>query len=255
MGESVSESVEMYLVMTALLRKHSDDPVPLSLLASKLSISPASANEMCRKLEERGLVEYQPYKGVTLTKQGEAEAQVVLSRRRLWVVFLVENLGIEPGEADEIACQLEHVTSDRLVNSLKSFLEYGPALARQRRMLPCQPDTEVYRVQSLATLAAGQSGQVVAITADSALTDFLHAHGIGPNAVVEVLAVVSEGSMMLDAAGQRISLSRAVASQVEIVPISQYASSHSQTWEKCSAFWACLKGSRECACNLNLFTN
>jgi len=60
----------MYLITIARLRR-AGQPVPLALLAQKLSISPISANEMCRRLAERTLVAYQPYKGVMLTPQGE----------------------------------------------------------------------------------------------------------------------------------------------------------------------------------------
>ena len=67
--ESMSESVEMYLLRIALLQDE-DKPVPISILAEELSVSPVSANQMCRKLEERGMVHYEPYRGVTLTLQG-----------------------------------------------------------------------------------------------------------------------------------------------------------------------------------------
>ena len=67
----------MYLITVARLRQ-ADQPVPLALLAQELGISPVSANEMCRRLAERALVTYQPYKGVTLTAQGEAMARRVL---------------------------------------------------------------------------------------------------------------------------------------------------------------------------------
>jgi len=42
----------MYLVTLALLHGQ-EQPVPLSLLAQNLAVSPVSVNEMCRKLTER----------------------------------------------------------------------------------------------------------------------------------------------------------------------------------------------------------
>ena len=83
MNESITESTEMYLLRIALLSEEGD-PVPISQLAEELDISPVSTNQMCRKLEEKDLVEYQPYKGVTLTLQGEVIALRVLRKRRLW---------------------------------------------------------------------------------------------------------------------------------------------------------------------------
>jgi DtxR family Mn-dependent transcriptional regulator len=250
----VSESVEMYLVMTALLRK-ADQPVPLSLLAEKLSISSVSANEMCRKLEERGLVHYQPYKGVTLTDQGEEDAQRVLRRRRLWVVFLVESLGIEPHEADEIACELEHITSDKLVESLARFLEHevlspnGQADPRARHQI--EPMIETH---PLTNLPAGEDGQVIAIQAKGPVKDFLYAQGVISGARVAVLATGANGSLVVNVANQQLSLARSVAEHIEVVPVPD--SNHIQptsryTWEKCMNYWGCMRCIEEGQCELH----
>lgn len=205
-----SESIEMYLVATAMLRqKH--EPVPLSQLAHRLAITPVSANEMCRKLTERGLIEYQPYKGVTLTDEGETVAQHVLRRRRLWEAFLVEHLGIEPGEADEIACRLEHITSDQLVERLAAFLAQ-PAV-------PPQAVARARREQSLAALAAGQRGRVVGIKADDVVQGFLQAQGVAPGVELSVLAVAADGAVLLALPGGVLAVARGVAVQVEVLPL------------------------------------
>jgi DtxR family Mn-dependent transcriptional regulator len=183
----MSESTDMYLVTTALLRK-GNEPVPLSLLANHLAISPVSTNEMCRKLEERGLIEYQPYKGVTLTEDGEAVARRVLGRRRLWEVFLAERLDIEREEATAIACQLEHISSDRLVEALAAFLNQPATVPEMDQVPPPRP---------LSSCTAGQRGRVEAITANDVTVRFLHAQGVEPGAVVEVLAEGGDGALFL----------------------------------------------------------
>jgi DtxR family Mn-dependent transcriptional regulator len=246
----------MYLVMIALLRQD-NQPVPLSLLANKLSISPVSANEMCRKLEERGLVAYQPYKGVTLTEPGEQEAQEVLSRRRLWVIFLVDNLGIEPDEADEIACQLEHITSERLVQSLKAFVEHAPSRSRPASPAEPQPQGADLPVsQPLTTLSAGTGGHITAINTDSVTRDFLQAQGITPGTALDVLVVGANGSLLLSLDGKHCSLAHPVAAHIEVIPGTQPpAQGHSHTWRKCSHFWSCRQrgGRADCEeCNLPL---
>jgi DtxR family Mn-dependent transcriptional regulator len=130
----LSESVEMYLLRIALLQ-HNGQPVPAPLLAQELAISLVSANEMIRKLMDRGLVAYEPYKGVTLTDQGARLARRVLRCRRLWEVFFVAKLGIEPCKADEMACRFEHVTPDELAERLATFLEY-PRFSPQNEPIP-----------------------------------------------------------------------------------------------------------------------
>ncbi len=223
----MSEHVEMYLVMTALLREDSATPVPVSLLAQHLAISPVSANEMCRKLTDQGLVDYQPYKGVTLTVQGDALAQSVLSRRRLWTMFLVEELGIVPDEADAIACRLEHVTSDQLVAALKAYLQRAPTVRPFQEDTPC----------SLVTCAAGQHGTVAGITSDHTTVDFLHAQGLVTGAPVWVLATGDDGTLLLALGERRLALAAPLAAQVRVTLPATAPWQHC-TWTQCQSFWA-----------------
>jgi DtxR family Mn-dependent transcriptional regulator len=213
-----SDSVEMYLVTIAMSRE-GEQPVPLSLLAQELSISPVSVNEMCRKLMERGLVDYRPYEGVTLTSEGSTLACQVLCRRRLWEVFLVERLGLGAKEAEAMADQLEHATSDRLIERLAAFLEY-PTLSPQNQPIPCTyGDLAERPVRPLTTLAAGQRGQVVNVVAGEEVKDFLRAQGVLPGATLHVMAVAAEGSLLVEIKEQQLSLSRAVAAYVDITPV------------------------------------
>ena len=56
--------------------------------------------------------------GATLTEAGRLVASSILRRRRLWGVFLSEQLGLTPARADEIACDLEHITPDDVADLL-----------------------------------------------------------------------------------------------------------------------------------------
>jgi DtxR family transcriptional regulator, Mn-dependent transcriptional regulator len=211
----VSESIEMYLVMTALLRR-GKQPVPLSRLAEKLSITSVSTNEMCRKLVEKGLVDYQPYKGVTLTTEGNSVAQRILRRRHLWETFLVEKLNIAEQEADEIACQLEHVSSDNLTEQLAWYIEqsaHDSQDARTRR----PPFHHERLIRSLSSLSPGHHGLIVSIAADDVVRRFLCAQGIAHGMEVDVLAVGSDGSMLLEMEEHCLALSRVVANHVDVV--------------------------------------
>ncbi|WP_245669044.1 metal-dependent transcriptional regulator [Chloroflexus islandicus] len=232
--QAMSESVEMYLVMTALLRKAPDQPVPLSVLASRLGVSQVSANEMCHRLQERGLLCYQPYRGVTLTPDGEEWAQRILSRRRMWVIFLVENLGIDPAEADALACQLEHITSERLDAALKAFLERDPATRINAEATP----------QPLAACTAGTHGVITTIDAEPAATAFLSRQGLAPGATIEVLAVSDDQSVLVQTGEHQLALAPALAARVMVaVP----AADRRAAWRRCSAFWACVRGeTHEC---------
>lgn len=116
-------SEEMYLITLAVAEEDGQAaPLPLAGLAQSLGISPISANQMVRRLDERGLVEYHPYRGVALTAAGQREARRVLRGRRLWAAFLAGRLGYSPTEADALACGLEHVTPPEAADRLARFL-------------------------------------------------------------------------------------------------------------------------------------
>ncbi len=235
----MSESVEMYLVMTAMLRQDGQ-PVSLSVLADHLSISSASANEMCRKLEERGLVAYQPYKGVTLTEEGEAIAQRVLSRRRLWMAFLVESLGIAHDEADEIACRLEHVTSDKLVESLTTFLSRATSDRRSDRAVEERAGKSGEPMQSLTLLPPGARAQIAAIHADSGLQDLLLAQGLRPGVIIDVQVAGTHGAVIVQLGRQHLSLARPVAACIEVAPPDGRTPLLRCAQDMCRGFMVCL---------------
>jgi DtxR family Mn-dependent transcriptional regulator len=216
-AEPMSESVEMYLLRIALLQDE-DRPVPMSALAEGLSVSPVSANQMCRRLEERGMVHYEPYRGVTLTLQGEAAAMRVLRKRRLWEVFLSEKLGMEPHQAEEIACRLEHATPDGLAERLAGFLG-NPTLSPQQQPIPPSIGAAVRRPSfPLSGLGVGHRGQVLTVEGNAATHLFARDQGLVPGASVKVLAVAASGSMLIEVDNRQLSLSPELTRQITIAP-------------------------------------
>lgn len=215
LNEIMSESVEMYLLRIALLQDE-DRPVPISALAEELAVSPVSANQMCRKLEERGMVHYEPYKGVTLTLHGEAVAMRVLRRRRLWEVFLAEKLGLEPGQAEEIACRFEHVTPDGLAERLAGFLG-NPTLSPQQEPIPPSIGAAVRRPRlALSALSTGHQAQVCQITAEETVRDYLRSHGLAPGAAVKVLAAAGDGGLLVETSHGTLMLAADIVRLIEV---------------------------------------
>jgi DtxR family Mn-dependent transcriptional regulator len=210
---STSESIEMYLLRIALLQEI-DQPVPVPRLAQELAVSPVSANEMCRKLAEKQLITYEPYKGVMLTAQGALLAERVLRHRRLWEVFFVQKLGIEPLQAEEMACRFEHVTPDELADHLNRFLGH-PTHSPQNQPIPQGGLFDAPAAQPLAGLTAGDQGHIVALNADDATRQFLQHLGLTQGSTVQVLAAADE-SLLLTAAGQPLSLTKEIAAGVAV---------------------------------------
>ncbi len=91
-------------------------------VAARLSVSPASVSNMFVRLQEMGLVEYERYRGVSLTERGREEALRLVRRHRLIETFLLEHLGYSWQEVHEEAERLEHAVSDGFTERLAEFL-------------------------------------------------------------------------------------------------------------------------------------
>ncbi len=214
MREYLSESVQMYLV-TVLRLRPDGQPLPLSELAEALSISPVSANEMCRKLQDQGLVTYRPYKGVTLTELGEGRASHTLRRHRLWEVFLVEKLGFDFERAHASACALEHATPDPVAERLNVFLDH-PSVNPRGEPIPRGDAGGTERMLvPLTALQVGQRAHVVRRDVTDAARAFLDAQGIAPGEVLTVVGVAQDG-LLVSSGGGDVSLARSLAQVVEV---------------------------------------
>jgi DtxR family transcriptional regulator, Mn-dependent transcriptional regulator len=110
----------IYLAQTAL--ESSETLVSMGQLASTLGVVPGTATTMVKTLAESGLVRYEPYMGVRLTRAGEKLATLVLRRHRLIELFLVKVLGMSWAEVHDEAERLEHAVSERLIERIDDML-------------------------------------------------------------------------------------------------------------------------------------
>jgi DtxR family Mn-dependent transcriptional regulator len=98
--------------------------VSTSELAQQLSSQPASITDMMKKLSAKGLLDYQPYYGFSLSPEGRKAALDVVRRHRLWEYFLSEKLGFGWNEVHAVAEELEHVGSKKLIDKLDEYLGF-----------------------------------------------------------------------------------------------------------------------------------
>ncbi|MDX1828494.1 MAG: metal-dependent transcriptional regulator [Lutibacter sp.] len=96
-------------------------------IAKALNTKASSVTDMLKKLAIKNLINYKKYYGVTLTEKGEQIAISIIRNHRLWEVFLVEKLNFKWDEVHDLAEELEHIKSEKLINNLDSFLNF-PAL-------------------------------------------------------------------------------------------------------------------------------
>jgi DtxR family transcriptional regulator, Mn-dependent transcriptional regulator len=101
-----------------------NDAVSTTALAEHLKSKPASITDMLKKLQAKGLLLYNPYKTFRLSKEGIKAALSIIRRHRLWESFLVHKLQFSWEEVHEVAEELEHVRSKKLIDKLDGFLGY-----------------------------------------------------------------------------------------------------------------------------------
>lgn len=160
--ESFNESAEMYLKTVSELAV-ADAPVPISAVAERLGVSSVSATEMVHRLQEHGLLNHQPYKGVQLTDVGHQKAAGVVRRHRLWECFLTDHLGFGWDVVHELACRLEHATAPEIADALEEYLGYPQTCPHGNPI----PDTagliEEVCERPLLSLQPGQSAVITRI--------------------------------------------------------------------------------------------
>ncbi len=125
----MSISIDDFLKNLYLLGLEGKKGVSGSRLAERLNVSGAAITDMARKLSQRGLLRYEPYRALELSPKGKAMALNIVRKHRLWELFLHQVLKMDLLEVHDEAERLEHNTSDKLAEKLSQFLgnpEFDP---------------------------------------------------------------------------------------------------------------------------------
>lgn len=141
-------------------------------IAEILKTSAASVTDMIQRLSEKNLVNYEKYKGATLSADGNRIATDLIRKHRLWEVFLVEKLNFSWEKVHDIAEQMEHIKSDDLINKLDNYLG-NPKFDPHGDPIPNAQGKFTLRNQySLDLLVEGETGVLVGVR--NHLTEFLN---------------------------------------------------------------------------------
>ena len=117
-----SISKENYIKAVYQLCQNAPHSVSTSALAAKLNITNAATSDMAKGLSKQDFIKYEKYKGVSLTPKGKKIAIRILRRHRLWELFLTKSLGLGWEEVHAEAENLEHQTTEFLIDKIDDFL-------------------------------------------------------------------------------------------------------------------------------------
>ncbi len=190
-------------------------------LAGKLNVRPATATDMLKKLKEKQLVNYEKYGKISLTDTGRDLAIAIVRKHRLWETFLFDKLGFSWDEVHDIAEQLEHIKSEKLVERLDRFLGF-PQFDPHGDAIPTADGDYINEARlTLAETSEGTQYTIVAVKDNSpSFLQYVSQIGIGIHSEVTVLQQYEfDHSIALEIDGTKINISDKVAQNIYCKPL------------------------------------
>jgi DtxR family Mn-dependent transcriptional regulator len=209
-------SEENYLKTIYHITVVSNSEVSTNAIAEMMETKASSVTDMIKKLAEKDLVNYKKYQGVSLTDKGKLAAKMIVRKHRLWEVFLVEKLDFSWDEVHDIAEQLEHIKSEKLINKLDDFLG-NPATDPHGDPIP-NADGQILKIdkQLLSELSANQKGICVGVKdTSSEFLKYLDKQTIALGSKIEILSKESfDLSFKINVDGKGLTISNKIASNL-----------------------------------------
>jgi DtxR family Mn-dependent transcriptional regulator len=221
----LSAVLEDYIKAIYVLAEEGDDRVSTSALADYHDVTSPTVSSTLKKLEDRGLVDREEYKGVRLTDEGEVVALEILRHHRLLEAFLTEALDYEWTDVHDEADRLEHHVSDELTERIAEALDnpvsdpHGDPIPDRDLELPDEGETS-----RLDDAGVGERVVVRRIRhqGDEELR-YLADAGIEPGEQLRVVDVAPFGMVTVETDAGEQSLPEEIAKLVETVPETEAA--------------------------------
>ncbi|MEE4001711.1 metal-dependent transcriptional regulator [Tenacibaculum sp. FZY0031] len=213
-----SQSEENYIKTMYHLAADYKKGISTNAIAKKLDTKASSVTDMVKKLSEKNVVSYKKYQGVTLTDFGKKVAANIVRKHRLWEVFLVDKLNFSWDEVHEVAEQLEHIKSPKLINELDAFLGYPKRDPHGDPIPDKEGNLQVIEKSLLSTLKKNEVGVCVGV--DDSSSEFLRFLDKQEIALGKQIKVVEkepfDGSLVIEMDGKILSVSNKIASNLYI---------------------------------------
>ncbi|MCA6378841.1 MAG: metal-dependent transcriptional regulator [Cytophagales bacterium] len=212
----ISLAEENYLKSIYHLSQAGSQSVLTNELAEAMNTKAASVTDMIKKLSTKEFISYEKYYGVNLTTKGKVVALSVIRKHRLWETFLVEKLGFSWDEVHEVAEQLEHIQSKRLIEKLDEYLGFPKVDPHGDPIPDTNGKIKALQQVMLASLKPGAASMIVAVKdSDSQLLKYLDKIGARPGKTIKVIEREEyDGSMEVSINNQRFFLSKEVSENI-----------------------------------------
>lgn len=211
-------SEENYLKAIFHLETVSGKGISTNAIARKLDTKASSVTDMIKKLAEKDVLVYKKYQGVSLTDLGRKTAANVIRKHRLWEVFLVEKLNFSWDEVHDVAEQLEHIKSPKLIKELDAFLGFPKTDPHGDPIPDGEGNFHNIEKRLLSTLRENESGICVGVNdSSSEFLKYLNKHHISLGQQIKVVSVEPfDGSLTISVEGKEISISNKISNNIYI---------------------------------------
>jgi len=182
------------------------------ILLEYLEMKPSSVTDMLKKLSEKKFINYQKYKGTSLTKKGKLIALSIIRKHRLWETFLVEKLGFGWDQVHTIAEQLEHIKSDELIENLDNFLG-NPKYDPHGDPIPSKDgNIEKMNQKILVELKASQKGIITGVKKGTAsLLNYLDKEKVKLGDSIKVIEILEfDGTYIVEINKRKLTFSEKI---------------------------------------------
>lgn len=212
----MTHSEENYLKAIFHIGKGGVNEISTNAIAEQMETKPSSVTDMIKKLSEKNLVNYKKYKGVSLTDTGKSMALSIIRKHRLWEVFLVEKLEFSWDEVHEVAEQLEHIKSEKLIDKLDKLLDYPKYDPHGDPIPDKNGNFKVIDKKLLSELSLNDKGICVGVKdSSSQFLKFLDKNKIALGDVIEVIDKEDfDGSFQLKINSNSFNVSNQIASNL-----------------------------------------
>ncbi len=133
---NLTENEGRYLKFILRKQFEESEKVTTSSLAEYFEVSPPSATEVLKKLDKKGILNYESYRGVQLTEKGISIARNLLRRHRLLELLFSNRFDFDPEESCLEASKIDHRISEKLTNSICQYYNHPETCPCEKKIYP-----------------------------------------------------------------------------------------------------------------------
>lgn len=206
-----------------LQHRNASGEVSVNEIAERMQTKPATVTDMLRKLSEKELIHYEKYKKIQLSETGIGQALQILRKHRLWETFLHDKLQFSWDEVHEVAEQLEHIHSKKLIESLDAFLGFPKYDPHGDPIPNAKGEMPVSRAVTLLNVEHNINCQIVAVKDSStAFLQQLERFGLQIGVTLQVKEQMAyDNSIQVQTKSDPFFLSEKTAENILVIPVAE----------------------------------